>query len=1340
MSSEQHSVNIETGKAVRSILDLSRSFKEYNSQLNKTTASMKENASAAQLNEKLIKEQSKAAKERIAVMDEMRRALEKNALAADRYRANMAKVGKDVEGANKQAAEMTVQHWDRAINIVRYYVSYRLLRFITSEVEKSLKTISALEMGVSEIRTISQGNQQPFAEWKAQLYDLSDEYGAVVTKVSEGTYQVLSNQVASGAESITFMNEALKASVAFVSSADTAVNLLTAGINAFDLSAEDATAVAASFFKTIELGRVRADDMATSIGRIAPIANTLGITLDELNAGIATMTIQGTKFSVANTQLRSILLKLIKPTDAMKGLFKEWGVETGQEAIRVKGFVGVLRELSKELETGGIKRIGELFGRERPITGLAALLKNDLADYEDTLEKYQDATQDYLKGVDIGFESTAKHVDIELNKLKNHIARTFGQDTLNYFANLSDEAGGLVNIFKTGVTVVKAATAVWIAHRIAVKATALSYAMLEIQAKKTGVAMAEVSASAKLMKGFGYASGVMLALVAIEETFSYVAKINSEWREFQGSTRKVTTELDLQNAKIKQIADVLSKEIIDNTREGLKEITGDIAKLNKLYGKNSNIIKDIARAGEEGFKAVNKGSNKFVSEMSKVIGKLDSAIVKSKAFTQSFESGDLTRSYLTEIVDNIGKVDEAWIESREKLNNYRSRTNSKDPDQQGYNQRFNAFNKLRRQTYSEAMKAFESGDIERGRKLFTESVSMTKKLYDFGVSRDAIMKSIVRTMEKRNQLEKDYQKSQKAKRDYLITERDTIKQALVDLKKYTQRQKELNSEIKRKKKTKPEGWIENETVAVNKGLNQARGVLENVNVGGIKGIMFEQAFTDALGKGLKTFTDNQKNNINELVDGFKTSIKTDLGDGVKKSNELLKKIEENTNLQLKIEEERKKATELEAKANRLKNEVNAVSELERSNNTSTKTNAEALLKNIAELKNQFQAGFFGNKKPIEPDMFNQLEGIVQGFVREQGKLDPEIGKNARLIMNYLMKEFTVFKEGGLKGEGVRAMFTEMDSVKTPKLFEKIIEGFIKQAELQEKITKATERRLKVEQGLENNNSLTQATKENYTKQTISHKAIAPIKDVIVDMNKDVKEFVKEFKVVGGPNAVRKQFIMAANFLKNDPRLDESKSKAQGAMTGAEKKFIERLSRQILLDHVAKGERAELTKGDRKTLRDKLYEFRKDTAYKQYGKATGRKPRGPLTHMFYSDEEIASGKIMFGDGALGGLAGNVFGESNLLKGRGIGKTALGTRAVALPDSVKYSPLGILEQIEANSTTRANVHQRRGENGDVTVILEVDSKELARTVNKANAREGKLKHSRETIIANEARYFK
>jgi TP901 family phage tail tape measure protein len=362
-------------------------------------------------------------------------------------------VGKGVEQlsdktkvATKSTKDLLLS-WHSLVRLFGVQLLHQAVSAFVRGLKEGVKTAQELQKRIGEIQTISQDMPMASGEWLSGLRDLSDAWGLDIMDQAEAAYQTLSNQVAKGAETFEFLAEANRFAVTAVSSTSDAVNLLTAALNAFDIDVSQTDKVAASFFKTIELGRVRASEMSQTFGRMAVPAHQLGISLDELNAATATGTIQGVQFSEVTTLIRNVLLKLIRPTSAMKEFFHELGVNTGQAAIAAYGFNGILAKL--EEKTGGsAHELGNLFGRIRAITGAMLFAGKGFEKYEENLNKITKAQKSYDEATEYIMEKAGKKLEIEMNKIKNFFLVDMGDTILTALSDVTGGFEGFLDVIK----------------------------------------------------------------------------------------------------------------------------------------------------------------------------------------------------------------------------------------------------------------------------------------------------------------------------------------------------------------------------------------------------------------------------------------------------------------------------------------------------------------------------------------------------------------------------------------------------------------------------------------------------------------------------------------------------------------------------------------------------------------------------------------------------------------------------------------------------------------------------------------------------------------------------
>ena len=350
-----------------------------------------------------------------------------------------------VQERGTNASQRILVSWQGLVRIFEVQIIHQSISGLVQGFTQAGNTAVEFSTKIAQIQTISQTANKTTADWSSELKKLSNEFGVPLKDVSEAAYQAISNQIVNGTNATRFLGEALAFARTTGATARESVDLLSSVINSYGLSALDAGRESAVLFKTIELGRVQAGDLANVYGRILPTANALGISTREVGAAVASITVQGTKPSEALTFFGNVLNHLLRPSKEMTQLFKEWGVDSGQAAIGTFGFSGVLQRLGQELSRGGITRLGEL-GREiRTIRGLVALTTNQEG-LENFRQQIEDAGVTFNKAQQIVAQSPAAKFKSEVEKIRNAFTGDFGEQFLNKFLQGFEPVGGLSTV------------------------------------------------------------------------------------------------------------------------------------------------------------------------------------------------------------------------------------------------------------------------------------------------------------------------------------------------------------------------------------------------------------------------------------------------------------------------------------------------------------------------------------------------------------------------------------------------------------------------------------------------------------------------------------------------------------------------------------------------------------------------------------------------------------------------------------------------------------------------------------------------------------------------------
>lgn len=181
------------------------------------------------------------------------------------------------------------------------------------------------EAQMSRVKAISGATGDAFEQMKQQAIDL----GAKTAFSAKESAVGMENLASAGFNA----QEIMKAmpgllDLAAVSGGDVALaseNAATA-LRGFGLEAGEAGHVADVFARVAADTNAEVRDMGEALKYIAPVANSMGISLEETAAAIGIMSDAGIKGSQAGTTLRGALARLARPSDAMRNTMDNLGI------------------------------------------------------------------------------------------------------------------------------------------------------------------------------------------------------------------------------------------------------------------------------------------------------------------------------------------------------------------------------------------------------------------------------------------------------------------------------------------------------------------------------------------------------------------------------------------------------------------------------------------------------------------------------------------------------------------------------------------------------------------------------------------------------------------------------------------------------------------------------------------------------------------------------------------------------------------------------------------------------------------------------------------------------
>ena len=260
----------------------------------------------------------------------------------------------------------------------------------------------------------------------SEVAEFAKQFNIPLKEATEGLYQTLSNQFTAMAQRTDIMTASMKLAKVGVMDFHDAILLVTGTLNAYGLSSDQAESVAAKFFTTIQLGRVRGQELAAVMGQVTPIASELGIGLEQLNSAMVGLTIGGLDAHKAATGLRGAMMALLKPSEDMQKVIRELGYASGEQMVQAKGFQGALQAVADAADNLGSK-IAKDVPNVRALTAELRLTQTGAKQVEDAMKAMALSTPETLDKVYKQFTSTdSEKLTSTINKLKIDLTQDFG--------------------------------------------------------------------------------------------------------------------------------------------------------------------------------------------------------------------------------------------------------------------------------------------------------------------------------------------------------------------------------------------------------------------------------------------------------------------------------------------------------------------------------------------------------------------------------------------------------------------------------------------------------------------------------------------------------------------------------------------------------------------------------------------------------------------------------------------------------------------------------------------------------------------------------------------------
>ncbi len=354
----------------------------------------------------------------------------------------------DTSGFTQGVSSMTVAAGTLIADLVKTASSQ-----LTNLAQSAIQNGSIYETSLAKVGTIADLGKLSIQKLGSQITDMSNTMGIAATDIAEATYQAISAGQDT-ANAVEFAGQAAKLATAGFTSTTSAVDILTTALNAYGLSADQATHISDVLLTTQNLGKTSVDELSSSMGKVIPLAAAYNVSVENLSSGLAVMTASGIATAEATTYTKSMLNELGDTGSSVgKILQQQTGKSFAQLSADGKSLGDVLQVLYDSVGDDGTAFAG-LWSSVEAGTGALSLVSGGADKFNGVLGQmvdsagatdtaYQTMTDTFQHSME-SLQTTAENLSIDLFEamepgLKE--AANWGTDCLNTLTSALNEGG-----------------------------------------------------------------------------------------------------------------------------------------------------------------------------------------------------------------------------------------------------------------------------------------------------------------------------------------------------------------------------------------------------------------------------------------------------------------------------------------------------------------------------------------------------------------------------------------------------------------------------------------------------------------------------------------------------------------------------------------------------------------------------------------------------------------------------------------------------------------------------------------------------------------------------------
>ena len=259
------------------------------------------------------------------------------------------------------------------------------------------------------------------AEWNKYQQDLkqgANELGMAYSDYADAAYSAISASVEQG-KVTGFLTEANKLAKGGMSDLSTTTDILTTAINAYGLSADDASHISDVLINTQNKGKTTVAELASSMGKIIPTAKAQNVSLEQLGAGYQILTAKGIATAEATTYYNSMLNELGKGGTQVDKILREVAGGSFAELEASGKSVGDVLQILKDYADANGKSFSDLWSSSEAGKAALVLLSDGAEEFNNALSGMNDCVGVANSAFETMNGTAKEQLNQAINEMKN---------------------------------------------------------------------------------------------------------------------------------------------------------------------------------------------------------------------------------------------------------------------------------------------------------------------------------------------------------------------------------------------------------------------------------------------------------------------------------------------------------------------------------------------------------------------------------------------------------------------------------------------------------------------------------------------------------------------------------------------------------------------------------------------------------------------------------------------------------------------------------------------------------------------------------------------------------